>query len=171
MVALETQDADRPGSYRVVVLDDRRLIREGLAEMLSTCADLEVVATCDELPGDANAAVVVLGRTRAVLPTTVRTVVLDGVADPAALIAAVRAASAGSVAGISQVSSSLTQRERAVLRAVSAGDSAVEIGATLQISPRTVERHKQNARAKLGGPNQAVTIARALERGLLEEPT
>ena len=149
--------------HRVIVVDNRRLIREGIADLLSAYPDIEIVSVRSKLTVGVPAGAIVVGQTIATLPMTVRAVALADIADPPALLAAIRSASARGVrdsATGSDGAQALTDRERSVLRAVSEGDSAAEIGATLRISPRTVERHKQNARAKLGGPNQAVVVAR-----------
>lgn len=47
--------------------------------------------------------------------------------------------------------SPLTQRERDIVPLVGEGMSYSEIGATLRISARTVEKHVQNVAAKLPG--------------------
>lgn len=62
----------------------------------------------------------------------------------------------------------LTARERQVLALVAAGHTGREIAATLGISAKTVENHKQRIFAKLGVQNQAHAIAVAMRSGLLD---
>ncbi len=48
----------------------------------------------------------------------------------------------------------LTKREAAVLRLVAQGLTNGQIARRLEISPRTVEKHVENARGKLGAANR-----------------
>ncbi|MFI6477723.1 response regulator transcription factor [Nonomuraea sp. NPDC050663] len=48
----------------------------------------------------------------------------------------------------------LTKRESAVLGLVAQGLTNVQIARRLEISPRTVEKHVENARGKLGAANR-----------------
>lgn len=48
----------------------------------------------------------------------------------------------------------LTKRESAVLRLVARGLTNGQIARRLEISPRTVEKHVENARGKLGAANR-----------------
>lgn len=57
-----------------------------------------------------------------------------------------------------QMLARLTPREREVLDAVAKGLHAKEIGAALQISPRTVEVHKTRIMEKLGARNVAELV-------------
>ncbi|RJF91369.1 LuxR family transcriptional regulator [Sphingomonas cavernae] len=61
----------------------------------------------------------------------------------------------------------LTARECEVLDLVSHGLSAKAIARRIAIAPRTVERHIDNVRLKVGGRNRAHMIARAWANGLL----
>jgi DNA-binding NarL/FixJ family response regulator len=65
----------------------------------------------------------------------------------------------------------LTARERAVLVALSHGQSAAEAAEELGISRKTVAVHKRNLYAKLGARSQAEAVAVALKRGLLRRDT
>ena len=56
---------------------------------------------------------------------------------------------------------SLTQRERDVLRWVAAGKTDRDIGAILQISPRTVHKHLQHIYEKLGVETRTAAAMRA----------
>jgi LuxR family quorum sensing-dependent transcriptional regulator len=58
--------------------------------------------------------------------------------------------------------SSLTTREREVLRWIAGGKSAWEIGEILAISKRTVDEHTQSALRKLGAANRAQAVAIAM---------
>lgn len=68
----------------------------------------------------------------------------------------------------------ITHRESDVLRLVAEGMSNKEVGADLGISPRTVEKHLENARATLGVSNRtAAALPRpprssSPDRGLAE---
>lgn len=63
----------------------------------------------------------------------------------------------------------LTDREREVFQLVAEGYTSREIGERLYISRRTVDKHRQNAMAKLNLRNQADAIRFALQRGLIPE--
>lgn len=97
------------------------------------------------------------------------------------LVAAVRAAAAGEVtarpfarqairyegASDRQRYEQLTERERAVLRLVGQGFSALEIGHRLLISPKTVETYKARIQEKLNFTHRADYVQLALRLGLL----
>ncbi len=70
-------------------------------------------------------------------------------------------------AGPSGASESLTSREIDVLRLISTGRTTHQISGKLDISPKTVENHKQRTFRKLGVQNQAHAVAVALRRGIL----
>jgi DNA-binding NarL/FixJ family response regulator len=61
----------------------------------------------------------------------------------------------------------LTQREREVLRHLAEGMTAADCAAALQVSPKTVDNHKQRIFSKLGVQNQAHAVALAHRIGLL----
>lgn len=61
----------------------------------------------------------------------------------------------------------LTHREREVLQLSADGLTSQEIGQRLFISPRTVEKHRENLMAKLELRNQTELVRFALERGFL----
>jgi DNA-binding NarL/FixJ family response regulator len=66
----------------------------------------------------------------------------------------------------------LSPRERSVLALIAAGNTSPEIGAALEISTRTVERHKQRIFERLGVQNQAHAVAIAVRSGILApDPT
>lgn len=62
----------------------------------------------------------------------------------------------------------LTAREADVLAFVGAGRTSRQIAVALNISPKTVENHKQRIFGKLGVQSQAHAVAVALHGGLLE---
>jgi DNA-binding NarL/FixJ family response regulator len=64
-------------------------------------------------------------------------------------------------------SSTLTPRERGVLRLVAAGQSNRQIAEALSITERTVKFHVTAIFNKLGADNRAQAVAIAAERGLL----
>jgi len=61
----------------------------------------------------------------------------------------------------------LTQRERAVLRLVADGLSSKQIAGRLRITERTVKFHVGSILNKLGAENRAQAVAEAARRGLL----
>ena len=61
----------------------------------------------------------------------------------------------------------LTSREREILQHVAEGMTAAAIAALLNISVRTVEKHRSNLLHKLGAKNHADVIRYALRRGLI----
>jgi DNA-binding NarL/FixJ family response regulator len=64
----------------------------------------------------------------------------------------------------------LTERECAILRRVSDGESNKAIGQALSISENTVKYYMKNILQKLGARNRAEAVSLALRSGLLEEP-
>ncbi len=63
----------------------------------------------------------------------------------------------------------LTSREQEVLQLVANGSTSKEIGASLNISPRTVESHRENIMRKLDIRSIAQLTRFAIEVGLVEE--
>ena len=61
----------------------------------------------------------------------------------------------------------LTPRQVAVLKLAAAGLTATSIGRRLQLSPRTVERHLENAYARLDAHDRVTAIRRAESAGVL----
>ena len=61
----------------------------------------------------------------------------------------------------------LTGRERDVLRGIALGYSAPEIGAQLQISPKTVDTYKQRIQEKVDLAHRSQYVQFALRLGLL----
>ena len=62
----------------------------------------------------------------------------------------------------------LTEREREVVKLVAEGHTSEEIARALVISPKTVERHRENVLAKLGLRNRVELTRYAIRRGLVE---
>ena len=62
----------------------------------------------------------------------------------------------------------VTQREREVLKLIAEGFTNKEIGDFLNISVKTVEKHRANLMAKLDLHNVAALTALAIEKGLVE---
>jgi len=62
----------------------------------------------------------------------------------------------------------LTDRERQILHLTAEGYTSREIAERLFISPRTVEKHRENLMAKLGIHSQAELIHYAVQRGLVQ---
>ena len=61
----------------------------------------------------------------------------------------------------------LTPRQREVLQLLAEGKSAKEIGAILEISPRTVETHKYKRMDDLGVKTSAELVQHAVREGLV----
>jgi DNA-binding NarL/FixJ family response regulator len=61
----------------------------------------------------------------------------------------------------------LTDRQREILELLASGRTAAKISEHLDISPKTVEGHKQRLFEKLGAANQAHAVALAMRSGLL----
>lgn len=64
--------------------------------------------------------------------------------------------------------SSLTKREIQVLRLLAKGETSKEIGASLDLSPRTIDNHRIKILDKLGVDSTAEAIALASRQGLLD---
>jgi DNA-binding NarL/FixJ family response regulator len=62
----------------------------------------------------------------------------------------------------------LTPREQEVVKLIAEGYTSEEIGATLVISKKTVERHRANVLEKLGMRNRVELTHYAIRRGLVE---
>jgi HD-GYP domain-containing protein (c-di-GMP phosphodiesterase class II) len=82
------------------------------------------------------------------------------------LVAAVLEASGQPTARIERPRG-LTEREVEVLRLLARGLQTKQIGATLGISPKTADRHIQNAYAKIGVSTRAAATLFAMEHGLM----
>ena len=67
---------------------------------------------------------------------------------------------------ITQVATSLTPREREVLRAIAAGERSSQIAAELGITERTVKAHLASIYRKLGVDSRAAAVAIAVRGGL-----
>jgi len=63
----------------------------------------------------------------------------------------------------------LSARERASLRCIAKGKTVAETGRLLQISPRTVRFHLDNARTKLGVVTRAQAIRKAIRQGIVKK--
>jgi DNA-binding CsgD family transcriptional regulator len=61
----------------------------------------------------------------------------------------------------------LTARQREVLQLLAEGKSAKEIGAILDISPRTVETHKYKMMDDLGVKTTAQLVQYAIQHGMI----
>lgn len=67
------------------------------------------------------------------------------------------------------VASPLSVREREILAHIASGESAVDVGRALGISPYTVRRHVANLSAKLGLRGPKALTRYAVEHGLVRE--
>jgi DNA-binding NarL/FixJ family response regulator len=73
----------------------------------------------------------------------------------------------GSSAGASSVYDSLTHREREVLKLVAEGNSNKYIAESLNLSVKTVEKHRSNLMSKLDVHNASGLTAYAIKKGLV----
>jgi DNA-binding NarL/FixJ family response regulator len=62
----------------------------------------------------------------------------------------------------------LTPRELEVVKLVAEAHTSAQIAQLLQISPKTVERHRENVMAKLGMRDRVELTRYAIRRGLVE---
>lgn len=62
----------------------------------------------------------------------------------------------------------LAERETQVLRLLCQGDTNKEVAAQLQISTRTVDRHRQNVMIKLDLQSRAALVKYAIRKGLID---
>jgi DNA-binding NarL/FixJ family response regulator len=69
--------------------------------------------------------------------------------------------------GASSVYDSLTQREREILKLVADANANKFIAEFLNLSVKTVERHRSNLMSKLGVHNASGVTAYAIEKGLI----
>jgi len=97
-----------------------------------------------------------------------RALAADGAAgrhDPEAVKAVVEAA--GQKAPRLERPAGLTEREAEVIALLAGGRQTKEIAAALRISPKTADRHIQNAYRKIGVSTRAAATVFAMERGLV----
>lgn len=78
-----------------------------------------------------------------------------------------RARQAGEAAGEAAGPAVLSRRERQVLRYLAHGENTKAIAAHLQISPKTVETHRQHIMQKLGTSSVAALTRYAIRHGLM----
>ncbi|MHC1777886.1 MAG: response regulator transcription factor [Lentimicrobium sp.] len=69
----------------------------------------------------------------------------------------------------SEISSSITSREKQILRLVAREYSTNEISALLMISTRTVETHRKNILRKINSKSLVGLTKHAIKLGLVEE--
>ena len=70
--------------------------------------------------------------------------------------------------GASLAADGLTEREQEVLRLISEERTGKEIAKLLQISIRTVDRHRENLMAKLNLHSRAALVKYAIRKGLID---
>jgi two-component system response regulator NreC len=73
--------------------------------------------------------------------------------------------------GASLAADGLTEREQKVLRLISEERTGKEIAKQLQISLRTVDRHRENLMAKLNLHSRTALVKYAIRKGLIENDT
>lgn len=162
-------------ALRTAVQDRRRLVREGVAALLAAepavhsvmcvatleelsgavaCGELDVVVLSD--PGDPPeawaCASLRLHRFTDATPASHLLAAVRGYLDPVRVAAR---ESRNKLVGCG----SFTPRETQILSRIADGMSSLQVAASLGISPRTVENHKQRIFAKLGVRSQAHAVA------------
>lgn len=173
----DTHRAAGGAALRVAVQDRRRLVREGVAALLAdqpTVQSVTCVEALDELSdavaqGELDVVVCSAGQDRPVAWSTssLRLRSFTDATVASGLVAAVSGPLNDQDEPAREEPSpsrrgSLTQRERQILRRVADGMSSFEVAASLGISARTVQNHKQRIFAKLGVQSQAHAVAVAL---------
>ena len=130
---------DKP--IRVVVADDQRVVRDGLAMLVGLMDGVEVVATaCDGFE-----AIECVERDRPDI------VLMDPSRRPSA--------------DAESLPDGLTPREAEVLKLIAAGLSNAEIAAALVVSDATVKTHINHVFSKTGARDRAQTVRYAYQRG------
>jgi DNA-binding NarL/FixJ family response regulator len=71
-------------------------------------------------------------------------------------------------AHLDDAESPLTPREREVVKLIAEAHTTEQIASLLVISPRTVERHRENILAKLGMRDRVQITRWAIRHGLIE---
>jgi DNA-binding CsgD family transcriptional regulator len=158
----KTQPASQPAldefPIQLALLEERRLVREGLESILSREAELELRPPRRLKRGG----VVLLGKSDREPPEGAAVIALDDSWSIPELLEMIRAA--GSQPVTSKMSSrvrklGLSPRQLMVLEAVGRGRAASDIASELGISRRTVEWHKRAVMTRLGVNTPAQAIA------------
>ena len=71
------------------------------------------------------------------------------------------------IEGVPDLLSSLSLRERQVLKLLAEGQSVAAIAAKLSLSRKTVETYRERAMAKLGLPDLPTLVKFALKQGII----
>jgi DNA-binding NarL/FixJ family response regulator len=155
---------------RVVVQEQRRLLREGLAALLAAEDDILVVAAVEVADDVADVAgqvdVVVCGDWCE--PTSSARMLRLRDEDPGQLISRLRRLDLDGPDAHDRVPlREFTPREAQIMREVADGMSTGQIGTLLGISPKTVENCKQRVFVKLGVQSQGHAVVVAHQAGLL----
>jgi len=62
----------------------------------------------------------------------------------------------------------LTERERQIMRMITAGQRTREMAQLLSLSPKTIEKHRANLMRKLGLRNASAVAAYAIANGYID---
>lgn len=155
------------GGIALVVLDDRRVVREVLETCLSElgCRVLYSAPAAQGAPGaSGSGADLLVSGTRATAGLAVVDLEDVDLHDTAEVQRRIRGAASGEEAPstppeVRTGADPLSPRERAVLTGVSAGLTAAQIAASLTVSERSVINAKRRIFAKLGVSSQAEAVS------------
>lgn len=163
-------------AVRVVVQDHRRLVREGLVDLLSVQPGIEVVAAvarAEELSAISGDFDVILGVAEDHPGSRSEVVRFNDTDSASALVDRLRGTPRLECEGppvLPEVSTSqplLSPREVQVMQGIADGLATAQVAMSLGITRKSVENHKQRIFAKLGVQSQAHAVAVAVDSGLM----
>ncbi len=164
-------------TVRIVVQDHRRLVREGLADLLSAEPGIEVVASvarAEELSAISGAFDVLLSVDEDHADGRSKVVRFNDTDSAGALVERLQGTTQPECDDplvppeVSTLRPLLTPREVQVMRGIANGLATMQVAISLGITRKSVENHKQRIFVKLGVQSQAHAVAVAVDSGLLD---